>query len=362
MLYKKMLIVLVTTMTTAFCCLQTTAETVGEPEVKSYVNSWGTGDAVGLSHGETNVQSDKGKGGAKQLCGNAILGTILTPAGKMGVLLMDKIATFQNCSYRAIADKVGADPDGTLYLVLFIAGWTGVLILAWFGVKRVHRPAYGLLQRWRWIRFLAIASGFCSITFYLVNPERHHPDDYWQAALIPVCGLLLSLIVAFFYACIASWKSISHVLKVLFLVLIDFIFGFTLAGLIKVIFSAILISFILVIGMAFAGLGGATSTARPASHRREEPSRERRAPAAPPAPPPSQPPKQKSHTYHAEWSGKRVEIYDETKQSIRVIRARDTVVGVQVSGSNFDNGMVAIAMTNGKTDLYHLNGQIIRRG
>lgn len=65
---------------------------------------------------------------------------------------------------------------------------------------------------------------------------------------------------------------------------------------------------------------------------------------------------------YAEWSGKKVDIRTHTKQLVRTIRARETVVGVQVSGDSTTDAMVAITMSNGKTDLYKSSGQIVRRG
>ena len=65
---------------------------------------------------------------------------------------------------------------------------------------------------------------------------------------------------------------------------------------------------------------------------------------------------------YAEWSGKRVVIRTETKQFVRQINARCDVIGVQVSGDSTADAMVAIAMSNGKTDLYRSSGQIVRRG
>ena len=65
---------------------------------------------------------------------------------------------------------------------------------------------------------------------------------------------------------------------------------------------------------------------------------------------------------YAEWSGKRVVIRTETKQFVRQINARCDVIGVQVSGDGTSDAMVAIAMSNGKTDLYRSSGQIVRRG
>ena len=65
---------------------------------------------------------------------------------------------------------------------------------------------------------------------------------------------------------------------------------------------------------------------------------------------------------YAEWSGKRVVIRTETKQFVRQINARCDVIAVQVSGDSTSDAMVAIAMSNGKTDLYRSSGQIVRRG
>ena len=65
---------------------------------------------------------------------------------------------------------------------------------------------------------------------------------------------------------------------------------------------------------------------------------------------------------YAEWSGKRVVIRTEAKQFVRQINAHCDVIGVQVSGDSTSDAMVAIAMSNGKTDLYRSSGQIVRRG
>ena len=65
---------------------------------------------------------------------------------------------------------------------------------------------------------------------------------------------------------------------------------------------------------------------------------------------------------YAEWEGKTVRIYDEKRQLIRTLRARFEVAGVQCSGTNLDDGRVAISMVNGKTDLYHAYGATIRLG
>ena len=65
---------------------------------------------------------------------------------------------------------------------------------------------------------------------------------------------------------------------------------------------------------------------------------------------------------YAEWSGRTVRVYDECGQLVRTLRARFEVEGVQCSGSDVNDGRVAISMENGKTDLYRANGQAIRLG
>ena len=65
---------------------------------------------------------------------------------------------------------------------------------------------------------------------------------------------------------------------------------------------------------------------------------------------------------YAEWSGRTVKVYRmDTKSTLRVIHARQEVVGVQCSGT-IGNGFIAITMVNGKTDVYHDNGAIYRQG
>lgn len=64
---------------------------------------------------------------------------------------------------------------------------------------------------------------------------------------------------------------------------------------------------------------------------------------------------------YAEWSGKMVKVYQENKQILRQIRARRDVRCVQCSGEGND-GMIAITLDNGKTDLYRATGQIVRQG
>lgn len=65
---------------------------------------------------------------------------------------------------------------------------------------------------------------------------------------------------------------------------------------------------------------------------------------------------------YAEWSGTRVKVYNQYKQLVRTINVRYDVVGVQVSGDSPTDAMVAIAQSNGKTDLYKSSGQLVRRG
>ena len=65
---------------------------------------------------------------------------------------------------------------------------------------------------------------------------------------------------------------------------------------------------------------------------------------------------------YAEWSGTRVKVYNQYKQLVRTINVRYDVVGVQVSGDSPTDAMVAIAQSNGKTDLYKSSGQLLRRG
>ena len=50
----------------------------------------------------------------------------------------------------------------------------------------------------------------------------------------------------------------------------------------------------------------------------------------------------------AEWSGKRVTLYTDTKIQFRQINVPHNVVGVQVSGDSRTDAMVSIAMDNGR--------------
>ena len=65
---------------------------------------------------------------------------------------------------------------------------------------------------------------------------------------------------------------------------------------------------------------------------------------------------------YAEWSGKQVTVYNHNKQLIRRFNARYDVVGVQISGDSPTEAMVAITMSNGRTDVFKSSGQLVRRG
>ena len=289
---------------------------------------------------------------------NPILHALLTPVGEAGVFLINKISDFNSFTRQKAAAMSGADIDGKLFLVLFVVGWTVVLALLWFGVKRIHTMAYDYLRGWKWVRFLSIASGTSCVFLHLIGPNGH-PDDYWQAVSIPISGLLISIVVSFLYSIMASRGRITVALKTMVLVLVDFMLGFIIAGLIKVIFMAILIAIAAVICVAMAGLSGNSSSGAKTKTCTSPTSPTK--PVANPSKPVSQN-REEAHTYYAEWSGKKVTIRDECKRVVRILRARDIVVGVQVSGTNLDNGRVAIAMANGKTDLYQANGTVLRRG
>jgi len=62
----------------------------------------------------------------------------------------------------------------------------------------------------------------------------------------------------------------------------------------------------------------------------------------------------------AQWSGRKVDVYTETKQILRHFSVGHNVVGVQCSGDGND-ATIAITMDNGKTELYRGTGQLIRR-
>lgn len=63
----------------------------------------------------------------------------------------------------------------------------------------------------------------------------------------------------------------------------------------------------------------------------------------------------------AEWSGKRVTLYADSKIQFRQINVPHNVVGVQVSGDSRTDAMVSIAMDNGRTWLYKSSGTLVRQ-
>ena len=63
----------------------------------------------------------------------------------------------------------------------------------------------------------------------------------------------------------------------------------------------------------------------------------------------------------AEWSGRIVKVYRQDRSILRTIWVRHDVVSVQCSGE-IGSGFIAITMVNGKTDVYHDNGAIYRKG
>lgn len=63
---------------------------------------------------------------------------------------------------------------------------------------------------------------------------------------------------------------------------------------------------------------------------------------------------------YANFKGKLVDLYSDTKQIIRRIRVSNDIAAVQVNGSG-QNATIAITMKNGKTLLYKATGQLIRK-
>ena len=62
-----------------------------------------------------------------------------------------------------------------------------------------------------------------------------------------------------------------------------------------------------------------------------------------------------------QFSGKKADLYSNTKQFVRRFNVPHEIVNVQVSGDGA-NAVVAITMKTGKTSLYSWTGQIIRQG
>ena len=187
----------------------------------------------------TVLAAECGDGGAASVpkSSNPVLHTLLTPVGKAGVFLLDQIASFLNFTKVALANLIGADVDGGLYSLAFVVIWVIILMTLWFLIKRLHEKLSDEMSRWGWVRFIALASGFCCVMFHLFSGNTTgtglHPDDYWQAALIPTCGLLLSLVVAFAYVH-RSYRYRSLIGRAIGLVLLDFSFGFFVAAFFKI--------------------------------------------------------------------------------------------------------------------------------
>ena len=62
--------------------------------------------------------------------------------------------------------------------------------------------------------------------------------------------------------------------------------------------------------------------------------------------------------YYCEFEGNNVIVRTETQRLVRKFTSlRDKVVGAQVSGD-----LVSIQYANGKTDVYNVEGRLIRKG
>lgn len=60
------------------------------------------------------------------------------------------------------------------------------------------------------------------------------------------------------------------------------------------------------------------------------------------------------------FKGKKADLYTDTKQIVRRFNVESDIASVQINGNDI-NATIAIAMKNGKTNLYRANGQLIRR-
>ena len=65
-------------------------------------------------------------------------------------------------------------------------------------------------------------------------------------------------------------------------------------------------------------------------------------------------------TYYTTFKNKKVDLYNEYKQLIRRFNMKANVVNAQVQGIGKEC-YVAITMSNGKTELYKSNGQLVRK-
>lgn len=64
--------------------------------------------------------------------------------------------------------------------------------------------------------------------------------------------------------------------------------------------------------------------------------------------------------YYVQFKKKKVDLYNQYKQLVRRFNVKADVVNAQITGAGQDC-YVAITMSNGKTELYKSNGQLIRR-
>lgn len=65
-------------------------------------------------------------------------------------------------------------------------------------------------------------------------------------------------------------------------------------------------------------------------------------------------------TYYATYKNRRVDLYNMDKSLIRRFNMKADVVNAQVTGFGQD-AVIAITMSNGRTELYKSNGTLIRR-
>lgn len=63
---------------------------------------------------------------------------------------------------------------------------------------------------------------------------------------------------------------------------------------------------------------------------------------------------------YANFKGKTVEIFTNSKILLRRFRVSNDIVNIQISGEG-NNAIVAVTMKNGKTLLYKATGQLIRQ-
>ena len=64
--------------------------------------------------------------------------------------------------------------------------------------------------------------------------------------------------------------------------------------------------------------------------------------------------------YFVQFKKKKVDLYNQYKQLTRRFNMKSDVVNAQITGAGQDC-YVAITMSNGKTELYKSNGQLVRK-